>query len=566
MNRRPKKVLISLSALLAVLVIVLFTQLFLMKRIYPGVYVAGVHLAGLTEDQAQEVINQTISQRMDRDISFSYQSQQFGLSLTGIQGKINSQPIIDEAFLYGHSKLYLSPQRLFFTFPIEEFIEPQINNIAQAVNQPAIDAQIKVIDDNVVITQSQEGVKLDENELKKMVIIYLNQGYLDSWSLPVGTVQPHLSYQAALSVKAVLDELKKTPIKLVFEKQAFTLDFPTILNMLDLQSPENGQILDRKKVEEYVNNLAIQINRPVQEPLFSFDGKKVTEFKPPQEGRKLDEEKTVDLIAAKVEDLSQAQNANTLNLPVSVVPIKNQLTNELGIKELAGEGSSRFSGSIPNRIFNIGLAASRINGVLIAPGSVFSFNETVGDISAVSGYKQAYVIKGGRTVLDDGGGVCQVSTTLFRAVLNAGLPIVARTAHAYRVGYYEQGSPPGLDATVFSPSVDFKFKNDTGRHILIQASLQGEALYVNLFGTTDGRISQVSTPIVSNQTPPPADLKQDDPVLPRGTVKQVDWSAWGAKVVFTRTVKRGDQTLVSETFSSNYRPWQAVYLVGTREN
>ena len=128
---------------------------------------------------------------------------------------------------------------------------------------------------------------------------------------------------------------------------------------------------------------------------------------------------------------------------------KNTLVNDLGVKELVGSGYSTYSGSIENRVFNVSHGASKINGVLIPPGETFSFNKTVGDITAATGFKQAYVIKSGRTVLDDGGGICQVSTTLFRAALNAGLPIVNRTAHAYRVGYYEQGFPPGIDATIY---------------------------------------------------------------------------------------------------------------------
>jgi vancomycin resistance protein YoaR len=259
------------------------------------------------------------------------------------------------------------------------------------------------------------------------------------------------------------------------------------------------------------------------------------------------------------------EKKSEIKLPVSIIRPKNKLTNELGIRELIGTGVSYFSGSIENRKFNIGLAASRINGVLIPPGEEFSFVNTVGDISANTGFKQAYVIKSGRTVLDDGGGVCQVSTTIFRAALNSGLPITARTAHAYRVGYYEQGFPPGIDATIFHPSVDFKFKNDTDKHILVQASVAGNSLTVELYGTSDGRTVTMTKPVVTGITPAPPEIRQDDPTLPRGTVKQVDWAANGANVSFSRTVTKGGITYINEVFRSNYRPWQAVFLVGTKD-
>jgi vancomycin resistance protein YoaR len=237
----------------------------------------------------------------------------------------------------------------------------------------------------------------------------------------------------------------------------------------------------------------------------------------------------------------------------------------LGIKELIGRGSSRFAHSIVNRIYNIGLASSRFKGVLVAPDEIFSFNQVLGDVSALTGYKQAFVIKDGKTVLGDGGGVCQVSTTLFRAVLDAGLPIVERRAHSYRVGYYEQDSPPGIDATVFAPSTDLKFKNDTPGHLLIQPLYDAKAqtLVFEIYGTDDGRVATTTKPITTSVTAAPPDLYVDDPTLPAGTIKQIDFKAAGARVVFDYQVTRAGEEIYSNTFVSNYRPWQAVFLRGT---
>src|SRR6185369_11000366 len=113
----------------------------------------------------------------------------------------------------------------------------------------------------------------------------------------------------------------------------------------------------------------------------------------------------------------------------------------------------------------------------------------------------------------DGGGVCQVSTTLFRAALNAGLPIVERHAHAYRVHYYEEDSSPGVDATVYVPTVDLKFKNDTGHYILIQSiiDLTQPRLTFMIYGTNDGRVVNQTAPVVTNIRPAPADKYEDDP-------------------------------------------------------
>jgi len=167
--------------------------------------------------------------------------------------------------------------------------------------------------------------------------------------------------------------------------------------------------------------------------------------------------------------------------------------------------------------------------------------------------------------LGDGGGVCQVSTTLFRAALNAGLPIVERKAHSYRVHYYEEDLGPGFDATVFLPSADLKFVNDTANHILIQTKVDPKtfSMKYEIYGTNDGRVATVSAAKIYSQSAPLPTIYQDDPTLPSGTKKQVDWSAWGAKVSFDYKVTRGGEILQDRTFFSTYQPWAAVYLVGT---
>ena len=328
--------------------------------------------------------------------------------------------------------------------------------------------------------------------------------------------------------------------------------------------------MDNAYIVETVNYLAEIIDVAPEDGLFSFSEGKVKQFKPSKNGLKLNQEVVTETVIDYLETVSESDESNqtkSIQLPVEIVlpAITTEKANNFGIKELIGEGKSKFVGSIAGRVHNIALAASRINGRLIAPGTTFSFNDALGDVSAATGFQPAYIIKGGRTVLGDGGGVCQVSTTLFRAALNAGLPIEERRAHAYRVSYYEQDSGPGIDATVFAPSVDLKFKNDTPAHILIQteADTVNKTLVFSLYGTSDGRRVEMTKPVILSQVPPPPDLYQDDPTLPKDTIKQVDWKAWGAKVNFNYKVTRDGETLIEKSFFSNFQPWQAVFLKGT---
>jgi vancomycin resistance protein YoaR len=326
---------------------------------------------------------------------------------------------------------------------------------------------------------------------------------------------------------------------------------------------------DQNALDEALSNLSDQINIPVQEGLFQFSGGRVTLFKPSAPGRSVNSTEAKKrferaLLSVRSGDISTIQ----IPLPVDVVEpaFTTDRVNSFGIKELIGTGYSEFAGSIPGRIHNVALAAARLNGILIKPGDTFSFDEAVGDISAATGFQQAYVIKDGRTVLGDGGGVCQVSTTLFRTVLDAGLPVVERHAHAYRVHYYEEGGyKTGIDATVFAPSVDFKFKNDTPGYILIQSKpdVQHLTLTIEFYGSSDGRKAEIFNHRVWGITPPPPDLYQDDPTLTKGVVKQVDFAAWGTKAAFQYKVTRGSEVLQDAEFASNFRPWQAIYLKGT---
>lgn len=341
------------------------------------------------------------------------------------------------------------------------------------------------------------------------------------------------------------------------------------VNLIGAFESDLDVTLDEDYLEKFVGDIATAVDVDTVDATLKFDGQKVSQFTPAKDGQKLDEGLTKKLILEKISvgNIS-GEGVIVINLPVALTKarIANEEINSMGIVELIGKGVSYFAGSIPNRVYNVTLGSSRVNGTIVKPGESFSFNRAVGEVSGASGYKPAYVISSGRTVLDDGGGICQVSTTVFRAALNAGLPIVARTAHAYRVGYYEQhGYKAGLDATVWAPAVDLVFKNDTNHSILVQAVVDplNVRLEVDIYGTGDGRRVELSEPVISNVKPAPEAKYQDDPTLPKGTVKQVDFAAGGATSVFTRKVSKGTQVIIDDVFKSNYRPWQAVYLVGT---
>jgi vancomycin resistance protein YoaR len=332
--------------------------------------------------------------------------------------------------------------------------------------------------------------------------------------------------------------------------------------------------VNQEKLTAVVSQISQEVNRPAQDALFEFKPSigsgqgRVVDFQVSKEGIAVEEEEMKSLIILAFSRPAWQQEQIALDLPVkSLLPeVTTDQSNRLGVKELLAEGESFFHDSIPSRVHNIILASSYLHGVVVPPGEIFSFAQKIGTISAQLGYKPAYVIKERKTILEDGGGVCQVSTTMFRAALNAGLPIVERQPHYYRVGFYEQGGyPPGLDATVYPPSPDLKFKNDTPAYILIQTVVDKEKkrLAFQFYGSSDGRKMELAKPIIHSQTAPPEPVYIDEPTLPAGVVKRLDTAHWGAKVSVTRKVFNADGSLKEEkTWWSNYTPWAAVYQRG----
>jgi vancomycin resistance protein YoaR len=541
--------------------------------IFPNINIAGVSVANFDPNTASDFLSQHVS--FPQKITLVGQNQNFDLSGKDINLSYDYLKSAYNAFNFVRTedpasnsiikiKLLFDPVNLPLEIKYDEDkLSKFISVISGQVSQEPVNPSIKVVNGSIVVNKGVAGTEVDNDLLKKRILDELSFGLSDDVSIPVNTIDNTLADTEADTAKARAEKYVGKKLVANFEFISINIPDKDILDLLDLRGGFN-----ETKIDGYSGKIAKQVNRESQNPKFTFDGGKVTEFQPALDGVGLDLQKFREKLIESLTNLeSTDQKSSTFDIPVVRTPpdVTTDSVNNMGIKELIGRGTSTYFHSIPGRVYNVSLAAGRINGTLVKPGDTFSFNDTLGDVSSFTGYQQAYIISEGKTILGDGGGVCQVSTTLFRAILDAGLPVLERQAHAYRVGYYEQNSPPGLDATVYGPSPDFKFKNDTPAYILIQATANPKnySLVFELYGASDGRVATISKPVVSGVTAPPEDLYQDDPSLPTGQVKQIDFKAWGAKVVFNYSVMRGGEQIYKKTFTSNYRPWQAVYLRGT---
>lgn len=547
-------------------------------RIFPNVYLLSFNLSGKTLLETQAQLEAFLKNNPAK-INLKYQQATWQIDPQSINLNYDLNASARLAFQIGRNQLWWQNQikrwQLLYhpqSLPLKASFDQKkwqetIATISAQINQPAISPTIIIKGTQetrkVAVDNGQSGQKVDTLKLSQTLEEQLAHLNNQDITIPVVPILPPVTSDQAEVTRQRAEKLLNKSMVLSTTEQSWTLNDEELINFLDFKSG-----LAEEKIASWTAKLADSIDRPPQNALFRFENGRVVEFKPALDGLTLEKQKAVEEICLGIRTLEQTpEESFTINLPLALEKpsITTAQVNNFGIKELIGKGESWFRGSIASRVHNIKLASQRFNGILVGPGEIFSFNQAVGEIDPSTGYQQAYVIKEGRTVLGDGGGVCQVSTTLFRAVLNAGLPILERQAHAYRVAYYEQGFQLGLDATVFAPQPDLKFKNDTPAHILVQTRVDplNSKLIFELYGASDSRQVYISPTRIWDQTPPPPDLYQDDPTLPAGVVKQIDWKAWGAKTAFDWKVTRGNETLQERTFYSSYRPWQAIFLRGT---
>jgi len=336
--------------------------------------------------------------------------------------------------------------------------------------------------------------------------------------------------------------------------------------LIQMAADELSVTLDQAALAQHLGQLAMALYREPVDATFDFntDTIQLDLMTPSAMGREMDVAATV----LRINDmLADGQHMVPLVMNQIEPAILDTLTAEdLGVRELVAVGESYFTGSSSARDRNIRLGASKFDGVVLAPGEEFSFNEHLGDVTSEAGYDESYVIIGNRTVPGVGGGICQVATTAFRAAYFGGFPIVERWPHAYRVAYYELGGfGPGFDATIYSPIVDFRFKNDTPYHLLVRTEIDAASsrLRYLFYSTAINRTVEQIGPEWGAPIPPGPSVYEYDETLPAGTVKKLESAHSGLSAVLGRVVKDGDgNVLYEDEFVSDFIPWPARYAFG----
>lgn len=566
-------------------------QLMYAGRIFPGVSVAGVDVSGLTRDEAAVRLNQTLSYPITGKILFrdgekvwvaspaelgmvfdpsSSAATAYGLGRSGgLFGALSGQ-------IHARSAGVTVPPVILFD---QRVAYQYLTQIGVQVNQPVAEASLSLEGTNVAAHPGQMG-----RELKiDATLIFLGaqlQSFTDGEvKLVVQEVQPQIldvSAQAE-AARQVLSQPLTLVIPNFIEGDAgpFVYDTQVLASLLGVQRVQNGNqaevhvVLDTTGLRDLLAPVKAQVDRASSDAKFIFndDTRRLDLMADSKVGREMD-------LGASITAINDALWRGEHTIPLVINEAQPRVSGtataeELGITQLLHSESSYFYGSSAERIQNIEAAAARYHGVLIAPGETFSMGEAMGDVSLENGFAEALIIYGGRTIKGVGGGVCQVSTTFFRAVFNAGFPVVERYSHAYRVSYYERtaggGVDPrlaGLDATVYFPLVDFKFTNDSPYWILMETYMGNGSLTWKFYSTPDGRSVTWDTTGPINVVPAPPPLFEVNPELDKNEMEQKDWAANGADVTVSRTVWKNGAVYFQDQFVTHYEPWQAVCEYG----
>jgi len=592
MRRQSGFVLIFgfLLALAALLAIVMTFEAKHENTIFPGVSVNGTDLSGLTLGQAVVKLNGSLTYPKQGQIFFTDGDSRWAFNPGQLGYTFEPIGAVGEAFQVGRGKGLLGDlSEQFLAMKSGINIDPSVvydqrtafavlQEIARQIDKPMIEAAITLEGTDVKVTEGQVGRKVDiPATLKRLEPFFLTQTS-GTVALVIEETTPVL-----MDVKTTAD-LAKSILSQDFTIQPADPNFgagPWVIKTKDLASllqlERNTDAADagyrlslnRPSLLNYLGSIAPSLRvEPVNARMFFNDDRKEIEVvRNAVIGKGLDLELSADQI---IREIQAGQHEATLVMQDIQPAVKDDATAaSLGITELIYEGNSYFYGSSADRLQNIRAASASFHGVLVAPGEVFSMAEYLTDISLENGYAEAIIIVGDQSVRGIGGGVCQVSTTLFRTAFFAGFPIVERHPHAYRVGYYEQNANgwvdtnlAGLDASVYVPVVDFKFRNDTPYWILMETYATDFSLTWKFYSTSDGRSVDWSTTGITNVTTPPEPVYREDPTLPTGTIKQVDWAVNGATVSVHRIVYKDGSVYFTDDINTIYVPWPDGYNYG----
>jgi vancomycin resistance protein YoaR len=553
-------------------------------RVHPGVTVAGVRVGGMTPSQATAALERDLPAKASAPVTVMYGKKNWPVAPADIGLTFDYPALVKQAMAVGREGGLsgVVSQRVGAWFGRTDLaasgeadpdkMKQALDAVAETTNVPARDAAVVVDGTSVEVKTSADGIELKRDALSKaMLAAYTTDSR--TIATPVQTARPRISNGAAESAKAETLKMMSAPLTVTYSGKSWTFSPVDIGKMIVFQSVEptgsaarsgsrawtlEPSVTQTQAVQTVAPKLGAAIGTPAQDARFKTSKGSVTII-PSKNGVGAD----MALLSADITAALKADAKLARTVEIKTTTIQPALTTEkartMGVEERISTFTTTYDGSNAPRTSNIHTLGDALDGKLVAPGAVFSFNGAVGERTAAKGYQEANAIVNGKLVPQLGGGICQVGTTLFNTAFFAGVPIPDRQNHSFFISHY----PKGRDATVSWGGPDLKWKNDTKNWILVSVAYASDSITISFYGTDPGRTVQFTTSPFTNETPYPVE-KVNDPTLKAGLKLVTDRGETGKKCVVVRTVTSGGQVVRKDTFTSNYKPKVEVVRIGTK--
>jgi vancomycin resistance protein YoaR len=562
--------------------------LFQQGHALPGVSVQGVAVGGLDRSAIEATLEERHATFVQQPITLHYTDQTWQPTLDELGVTFDLRQMSAAATAYGMrgdpftrlGELWhlwqqgadLTPALTLDRSQLQDYL---LREVATEVNQPPRDARLNIAHANIISVHGVKGRQVLVDETANDIAAALPT--LAPHEIPVRTrlLEPVIPNEAALAAEAEVNELLSTPLYLRHQDEGWLWEREQLARLVRVEPAGRSLevVLDAEQLRRDVEGLAQELDSGSVEPRMRFTNGALQITRPGQVGWRLQQAPALEVISTTLR--RDSTTTRTVQLPVDTLrpEVEPEDLATLGIHELLGEGRSSFVGSAQYRITNIKAGAARLDGVLIAPGEEFSFNTQLGEVTPENGFVEGYAVVGNRTKLEWGGGVCQDSTTVFRAAFWAGLPITERHAHPFYISWYDRyglgpyGDGAGLDAAIYTGLNDLKFVNDTGNWMLMQVTVdeRRQIMTVQLYGSdpADRQVS-IDGPYVTNITSPPATpVYIEDSTRPAGYFAQSDAARSGRDITIYRVVTENGVEVSREPFFTHFKAWPNVFVRGT---
>lgn len=514
LNNKSKKGIIAFSIIaILILILALFSTMFSLAnlnnvRIIDGVTVKGISLKGLTKEEAKAKLTEEFTRELQSNITLTYKEYSSLINGEQIGASYDVDALVEEAHSIGRSGNILENNYTILKCLIEgENIEPQLNydnqlleNLVDDVNSKLPDGVTQsayyIEDGNLIITPGKEGVVSQEERLKELILTSIKTTTEDDNTLEVPV---EIKQPEAIDIEKIHNEIYVEPKDAYFTTEPFTI-YPHVEGVDFAITMEEAQKLVSQSAEEYT--IPLKYTTP------------------------------------------------------------NITTNKIGTEafpDLLSSFSTKYDASNKNRSTNLELAAGKINGTVLMPGEEFSFNKVVGERTIEAGYKEAHIYSGGKVVDGLAGGICQISSTLYDAVLYANLDVTSRKNHQLPAGYIKNG----LDATVVYGSIDFKFVNSRKYPIKIVAEVKNGVAKIDIYGVKEEVEYEVRLePVVLSYTPFKTQYITDTSLPSGKQVVQQNGTNGCKTVTYKYLLLNGNIISKTELSRDTYNPINKIVRVG----